>query len=180
MYEMLMLAADDVAQAEVFDPAIMPMITSMVVFLAAFGILSVLVWPKISKGLEDRESKIRDEIAAAERARKEAQKAQQQYEASVAEQRSQLEGEMAKARADVQKYRDELRSQAETQANELKQRAVKDIEAAKSAAIVDLHTEAATLAAAIAGKILKREITADDQQQLVEESLRELASVNGR
>ncbi len=180
MYELLMLAADDVPQAKVFDPDWMPLVTSIVVFLAAFGILSTVVWPKITRGLEDRENKIRDEIAAAEKARKEAQQAQQQYEASVAAQREKLEGEMAQARADVQKYREQLRSEAEEQAAELKQRAVKEIESAKSTAIIDLHSEAATLAATIAGKILKREITANDQQQLVEESLRELATVNGR
>ncbi len=43
------------------------------------------------------------------------------------------------------------------------------------AAITDLHAEAASLAADIAGRILKREISSEDQQRLVDESLGELA-----
>jgi F0F1-type ATP synthase membrane subunit b/b' len=57
-------------------------------------------------------------------------------------------------------------------------RATSDIEAAKSAAVAEIHSEAATLAAAMAGKILRREITPKDQQKLVEESLSELGRRN--
>jgi len=38
-----------------------------------------------------------------------------------------------------------------------------------------VHAQTASLATAIAGRILKREITPTDQQRLVDESLRELA-----
>ena len=52
------------------------------------------------------------------------------------------------------------------------------IESAKKAAIGELHSEASTLAVAIATKILKREISLDDQQQLLDESLEELSGTN--
>ena len=49
-------------------------------------------------------------------------------------------------------------------------------DAARQAAVNEIHAEASNLAAAIAGKILKREINAGDQQRLVEESLQELSN----
>jgi F-type H+-transporting ATPase subunit b len=57
----------------------------------------------------------------------------------------------------------------------MKNAATADINAAKKAAIGELHAQASTLAVAIAGKILDREISADDQQALVNESLAEMA-----
>ena len=67
-----------------------------------------------------------------------------------------------------------MRRQNETEMANLKQRATKDIDSARRAAITELHAEASILASAIAGKILQREISADDQQNLVEETLREM------
>ena len=46
--------------------------------------------------------------------------------------------------------------------------------AAKKAAISELHAEASTLAVAIASRVLGREISATDQQSLVDDSLAEL------
>jgi F0F1-type ATP synthase membrane subunit b/b' len=53
-------------------------------------------------------------------------------------------------------------------------RAKADIESARKAAVADIHASATELAAAVASKILKREINPADQARLVEESLREL------
>ncbi len=68
-----------------------------------------------------------------------------------------------------------MRDRNEEQLVEMKQRATRDLEGAKRAAITELHAEAASLATEIASRILKREISAADQQQLVDESLGELA-----
>jgi F-type H+-transporting ATPase subunit b len=56
----------------------------------------------------------------------------------------------------------------------MKSAATADINAAKKAAIGELHTEASNLAVSIAGRILDREISAEDQQALLSESLAEL------
>ena len=48
-----------------------------------------------------------------------------------------------------------------------------DIESAKSAAVAEIHA-GLVLATAVASKILGREITVADQQQLVQESLAEM------
>ena len=60
-------------------------ITALVVFSIAFGALSIFVWPKITKGLDDRNEKILGEIKAAEDARAQAKQALAEYESSLAE-----------------------------------------------------------------------------------------------
>ena len=177
----LLLAADDVAQgaehAELMTLNWLPAVTALVVFLAAFGFLYAKVWPKIIQGLDDRQGKIRQEIANAEKAREQANAALAEYESELANARQEASDMIARAKADAKAVAQELRDRNEVQLTEMKQRATRDLDAARRAAITELHAEAATLAADIAGRILKREISAEDQKRLVDESLEELAGV---
>ena len=175
-----LLAADDATHAEVMALHWLPAVTTLVVFLLAFGFLYIKVWPKIIQGLDDRQNKIRQEITNAEKAREKANAALAEYEQELASARQEANELIGKARADAKAVARELRERNEVELGEMKQRATRDLQNAKRAAIMELHTEAATLATEIAGKILKREISAADQQRLVDESLGELAGVEDR
>jgi F-type H+-transporting ATPase subunit b len=153
----------------------LPAVTALVVFLVAFGILYWKVWPPIVKGLDARERKIRDEIAAAEAAREQAKAALAQYEQSLARAQEEANRIIAQTKANAKALGEELRTKNEAELTEMKQRATREIESAKQAAIDSLHAEASNLAVAIARKILQREINPRDQQALMEESVQELA-----
>lgn len=179
MLTSLLLAFEDTHAAEHLEPtqaAWLPFATALVVFLLAFGILYVKVWPQIVKGLDDRDNKIRQEIASAEAAREKANNALKEYEASLAEAREEAGRMIAKAREDAKAAADDLRARNDAELTELKSRARREIESAKQAAIAEIHAKAADLATAAASKILQREINAGDQQSLVEQSLQELAT----
>jgi F-type H+-transporting ATPase subunit b len=158
----------------------LPAVTALAVFLVAFGILYAKVWPPIVKGLDAREQKIRDEIRSAEEAREQARAALAEYERNLASARDEAAAMIAQARADAKAVADELRSRNQAELVEMKQRATRDIDSAKHAAIAELHSAAAGLAGDIAARILQREISAADQKRLVDESLKELAGLNGR
>lgn len=173
----LTLAAE---QAEVTFFGVIPFITAIVVFLIVLGIAATVIWPKILAGLDEREAKIRDEIRSAEEAREQAKGLLNEYEKNLAEARNEANQMIAKARNDAKAVAEELRSRNEAELTELKQRATQEIEAAKRNAVNEIYVEASNLATAIASKILEREVNAEDQQRLVEESLGELAAVNGK
>lgn len=160
--------------AEVMAFNWLPFATSLVVFLTTFIILYFKVWPLITKGLDEREKKIRDAIAEADAAKVSAEASLAEYQENLASARVEANEMIAKAKADAKAAGEELRRQNETELASMKQRATRDIETAKHAAIIELHAEATVLAAAIASKILQREISATDQQNLVEETLDEL------
>jgi F-type H+-transporting ATPase subunit b len=181
------LAADDPAHAghdhAVPTPGVLPtagegiapMIVTLLVFGAVFFILSATAWPKIVKGLKDREQKIRSEIEAAEQAQKRAKEALQQYEKNLADARAEAQQMLDQARAQQQQIATDLKAKADVELTAMRERARRDIDAAKNAALNELYAESAKLATNIAGKILQREVTPGDQSRLVEESLRELA-----
>ena len=92
----------------------LPAVTALVVFLIAFGIPVREGVAEIVKGLDDREKKIRDEIAAAEAAREQAKAALAEYQDSLAQAREEASQMIAKARADAKAVADELRSRNES------------------------------------------------------------------
>jgi F-type H+-transporting ATPase subunit b len=163
--------------AEVLDPMNwLPGVTALVVFLIAFGVLAFKVWPTITKALDERDRKIRDEIESAESAREQAKAALAEYERSLATAREEAGRMINQAKADAKAAADEMRARNQAELVEMKQRATREIESAKQAAINEIYNEASQLGVAIAGKILQREVSARDQERLIDDSLRELTN----
>jgi F-type H+-transporting ATPase subunit b len=170
----LALAAEEVGALPSVKQGLVTGITAIVVFLFVIAVLGAKVWPAISSGLDDRTNKIRSEIEAAEKARKQAAEALAQYEASLAQARTEAAKLIEQTKAQQSQLAAELRAKSEIELNAMRERAVKEIQQAKQAAVAELYTDATNLATMVAGKILKREINAQDQQRLVEESLGQL------
>ncbi len=158
------------------NEGLMTAVAAVVVFTICATVLGTQVWPKISKGLAERERKIREEIEAAEAARVQAKAALDQYERALADARQQAQKEIEQAKAAALAAAAEIRARNDAELTALKAKSVQEIEAAKKAALGEIYAQAATLATVAAGKILRREIHRDDQHRLIEETLGELAS----
>ncbi|MBL4810166.1 MAG: F0F1 ATP synthase subunit B [Phycisphaerales bacterium] len=157
---------------------ILPGLTAIVLFLIVFGILKVKVWPMVSSGLDERNEKIVGEIAAAEDARKQAKDALNEYEKNLADARAQAQQMLEDTKATQIELAAQLKSRAEAELNEMREKAKAEINAAKKQAIDELYSESVNLATVMAGKILQREVSVQDEQRLMEESLAELKTVN--
>jgi F-type H+-transporting ATPase subunit b len=166
------LAAKDSPQPAYVD--LTQWLTALIVFGVVLVVLGKVVWPKITDGLDAREAKIRGEIEAAEQARKNADEALKGYEASLAEARVKAESMMEETRAEQSRMAARLKAESEAELNQMREAARRDIDAAKRAAVAEVYQEAATVAAAVAEKILQRELNEHDQQRLVEETLGEI------
>lgn len=149
-------------------------ITALVVFIIALVILAKVVWPKILGGLEARENKIREEIEKAERSRADAEEALKSYEASLAEAREKANEMIEQTKAEQSRMAAQLRAESESELNDMRASARRDIDAAKRAAVAEVYREAAVVSAAVAEKILRRELNEGDQQRFVEETLAEI------
>lgn len=161
------------------EQGIVPSIVSLLVFGIVFAVVATVAWPKIAKGLDERATKIREEIAAAESARKQAKQALEQYERSLADARAEAQKMLEKTKAEQQALAAELKTKAEAELGAMKDRARRDIDSAKRAALDEIYTHTANLATSVAAKILQREVTPRDQQRLVEESLAQLQPSRG-
>jgi len=151
-------------------------IATLLVFGIVFAILATLVWPKILKGLRDRENKIREEIESAEMARIQAKDALEQYQISLAQARAEAAKMLETTRAQQAQLAADLKAKADIDLGQMRERAMRDIESASRAAIAQIYSQTGALANDVASKILRRHVTSEDTNRLVEESLGQLAA----
>ncbi|MCH2138159.1 MAG: F0F1 ATP synthase subunit B [Phycisphaerales bacterium] len=172
----MMLAAEGGSSGPM-DVKLIPMVTTIVVFMTFFGIAAKLVWPKILAGLDEREKKILQEIESAEAARRDAADSLARQETELAAARKEAKATRDRARVDAEAHAAELRAKAEAELESMRSQATAEIESARQAAIKDLSGHAAELATAVASKIIERELKPADQQDLVEDALKEMHSL---
>ena len=148
--------------------------TAIIVFLIVFAVLTVKVWPAITKGLDERAHKIKSEIEAAEMARAQAKDALEQYQHSLSQARAEAQKEIDKARQQAQIIGAELRQKADVELTHMREQALRDIDSAKRAAVAEVYAQGTQLATAMASKILERSVTPADTDKLFQDSLRQL------
>lgn len=162
----------------VFTGTIAQSVAAAIVFLTLVTVLYKKAWGPILTGLQDRENKIKNDLEHAEKQAAEAAQTLTAYRTQLQEAQAEAAGLIDQARKDAEQVASKLRSESETEIKSLKDRATRDIAAAKEQAVKDIYAQTAQLSTTIAGRILKREINPDDQQQLVQESLNELGNVS--
>src|SRR5688572_19809125 len=157
--------------------AIAPAVTTLLVFALLLAVLGKYAWGPIATGLKNREEKIRRDIADAEAARKRAEETLAQYNTQLATAEQQVRDILAKGQRDAEQMATNMKMQAQKEAEDAKERATRDIEAARKNAVADIYAQAADLSTSIAEKILRRNLNANDQRELVESSLQQFQSV---
>lgn len=155
-------------------------IVTIVVFIILLAVLGKYAWGPILSGLKAREDKIRKDIADAEATRAKAEATLRDYNTQLATAEQKVRDLLNKAAVDAEKLAAQMRTQAQNEAEETRERALKDIEAARAQALSEIYEQTADLATKVAEKILRRNINAGDQRDLVNESLKELETAGAR
>jgi len=152
-------------------------IYTIVVFLIAFLILQKKAWGPIAAALDERESKIRESLEAADRMRQEQQEFQAEQEKLLAEARKEASAIVAEGKRDAEVVRDQVVTDAKTQAEEIKNRALADIDQAKEKAVDEIHTHAVGLSISIAEKLIGHAVNKDDQERIAKDTISEYEKI---
>jgi F-type H+-transporting ATPase subunit b len=169
--------AHDPALIGGFSEGLVVAITTLIVFAVLMAVLGKYAWGPIATGLKAREDRIRKDIADAEAARARAEATLKEYSARLATAEQQVRDMIAKATAEGETVAAGIRTRAQQEAEETRERALRDIDAARDQAVSQVHEQAAVLATSVAEKILRRNLNADDQRDLVAQSLSELPAI---
>jgi F-type H+-transporting ATPase subunit b len=147
---------------------------AVIVFLILLGILKWKAWGPILKGLQDRENKIKHDLAEAERAARQATATLAEYHTKLAAAQAEARSIIEKSKLDAERVAAQVQEETRQELAQQKTRALAEIQYAKEQAVSDLYAQAAEIGTHVASRILKREIRPQDQQQLVQESLQQL------
>ena len=126
----------------------------------------------VMKVLEDRQKEIDGTYQAAAQTREQAENLQKQYADRMSGARAEADEIVRSATQTAQKRGDAIVAEASSQAARMKQKAASEIELEKRKAFGELQTELADMAVDIASKVVGREITNRDQQDLVDDFIR--------
>ena len=151
---------------------------NLVIFLGVLLILSKFVWPVILQGLKDREDKIFDELANADRANADAKKILSEYQSKLDDAATQVQSILAEARNDASASGQRIVEEAKQEAERQRERALSEIETAKKVALADLAGQTSDLAISVAQQVIGRELKAEDHAELIRQSLDRLPSNN--
>lgn len=150
--------------------------------MAAFLIFVYLLWRfavgPIVKVLDTRQDKISESLMAAERMQQELRESAAKNEEVMAQARREAQEVLNAARGNAEQIVARANEQAAASADEFLNRAQETLRQETAQARQQLRQEVADLAVNAAGKILRKEISADDQRKLIEETLNESASVS--
>lgn len=147
------------------------MIWTLVVFVGLFFTLKKYAWPAILKATEEREQTIAQQLAAADKANREAQALLEENRRLLAESRAQAQSMLAEAKAASEKERATALEKTRHEAEELLARARREIAAEKDKALIELRREAVDLSLAAATKLVGARLDSDADRKLVTDYL---------
>jgi F-type H+-transporting ATPase subunit b len=173
-----LLAAEGAEQQPgLIDFDLSAIIWVLISFTIVLVVLYKSAWKNVLAGLKAREEKISGDIKEAEAARAKAEALLKDHMAKLAGADDQIRQMLNKAAGDGEKIAAAIHAQAQADAEAERDKTRKEIEAAKREAIRQVYEQAADMATAVASKIIGRNLTAADQQDLVNQTLGQLEAL---
>jgi len=150
------------------------LVIQMLVFAAFVWFTMKFVWPPLAKALEERQDKIADGLAAAERGRRELELAQHRVKDEMKQAKAQaaeiVEKASRRAAQIVEEAKDEARQEGQKLAKSAQEQIAQEVNRARE----DLRKQVAILAVAGAEKILMREIDEQANSALLDNLIEEI------
>lgn len=150
------------------------MFATLFFFALLLVLLKKFAWGPLMKVMEEREKHVANEIEEAEKSRKEAEIATQEAAAQLMQTREEAQKIIEEARtAGIQQEKDIIAS-AQKESERLIANAQKDIQREKEKAIQALQDQVASLSVLIATKVIEKELSATDQEKLINDYIKEV------
>ena len=152
-----------------FDPGLF--MWTIVTFLIVLMLLKWKAWGPLMSVLDKRAEDIKNALAAADRAKEDAEKASQDYEKLV--QKARIEGQqiIADSKTTGEKVKNDIESVARENAEKMIGKAKTQIEAESQKALQEIKSSVVDLSIEAAEKIIEKNLDSEDNRKLVEKTL---------
>jgi F-type H+-transporting ATPase subunit b len=143
-------------------------------FFAVAWMVMKFGWPHIIAAIEERQQKIAEGLAAADRSQKDLAQAQEKVNDALKEARTKANEIIDQAHQRANQIVEAAKNDAIAEANRQKALGLAEIDAASTRAKEDLRRQVSALAVTGAEKLLKREIDASAHKALLDELAAEI------
>ena len=151
-------------------------IWTIATFLVLLGLLARFAWRPLLDALEQRQEVIRKSLDDARQARQELEQVKTEAARLLSEARVEAGEIVSRTRSDAARFADEMKVKARADADALVKHAERQIDMQTTRAMESIRREAVDLSVAIASKILRRDISKEDNERLIQDTLKEMQS----
>ncbi|PPA69597.1 F0F1 ATP synthase subunit B [Jeotgalibacillus proteolyticus] len=143
----------------------------LLMFIILMALLKKFAWGPLMGIMKQREDHIAGEIEAAEQSRTEAKQQLEEQRQLLKEARQDAQELIENARKQGDLQREEIITAARAESERMKEASLREIETEKDQAVAALREQVATLSVLIASKVIEKELTLEEQQQLINETI---------
>lgn len=143
----------------------------LAMFILLLALLKKFAWGPLMGIMKQREDHIAGEIEAAERSRTEAKQQLEEQRQLLKEARQDAQELIENARKQGDAQREEIILAARAESERMKEATLREIETEKDQAVAALREQVATLSVLVASKVIEKELTVEEQQQLINETI---------
>ncbi len=148
------------------------LINTLIIFL----IFRIFLYKPVCKILEKRKQMAAAEIADAKKAKEDAEKAQQEYTARLADAKNEAAEIIRTANVRAQKREEEILAEATQKAADIRQKAEESIERDKQRALNEVKDEISEMVVMAAQKVVEKEISVEDNEEIISKFLEEVGA----
>ena len=157
------------------DPGLF--VWTILTFLVLLALLAKFAWRPMLDALDRRQQMVAKAVDDARRAKDELEHVQQESLRILAEARAEAVAIVSRSRTDAEHLRAELREKAMADAAALLRNAERQIQLETGRALTQLRHEAVDLSLQIAGKLLRRNVSREDNEALIADAIREIDTI---
>jgi F-type H+-transporting ATPase subunit b len=151
-------------------------IWTILTFVVLVVLLTKFAWRPLLDALDRRQESIRKSLDDARQARQELERLRTESTRILVEARTEADTIISRTRADAVRAGEEMKTKARADAENIVRNAERQIELEASRAVETIRREAVDLSVAIASKLIQRNITKEDNERLIGETLKEIES----
>ena len=150
-------------------------IWTLVTFVLLLVLLKRMAWKPILTALDNRENEIKDSLERAEKAKEEAQKILDENRASLSKAEEESKKIIEQSRSYAEDLKEQMLKDSKVQAQKIISDATAEIERKKESAFEELKNQIAEISVNAAEKIMRENIDAEKNKQLVARYLNEIS-----
>tara|TARA_Y100000588_G_scaffold269047_1_gene284336 strand:- start:2058 stop:2561 length:504 start_codon:yes stop_codon:yes gene_type:complete len=149
---------------------------TILTFLTLVFLLKKFAWGPLLKALEERQETIRTALDDAEQAKQELTRLQNESAQIIAEARAEAQSIVTKSRAEAERVREDLKEKAKNEADAILKNAERQIHLETDRAVQQIRQEVVELSLNVASKLIRKNLTQEDNDALIQESLSQIES----
>ena len=149
---------------------------TILTFLVLLGLLARFAWRPLMEILDSREERIRKALDEAAKASEEFEKIQQESKQITTKARTEAQSIIAASRKQAETVKEEILQDARSRAESIIEASEKQIRVERQKAITDIRNELVDISVTLASKLIRKNISREDNQSLIEESLSQIQS----